>query len=58
MGRTACTEPQYLYKGALYLFIHHVGRSEMNSKIFLHSAWARLCGTESVISYLQIIWYY
>ena len=20
MGRTACTEPQYLYKGALYLF--------------------------------------
>jgi hypothetical protein len=25
MGRTACTEPQYLYKGALYLFyIQHV----------------------------------
>ena len=21
MGRTACTEPQCLYKGALYLFI-------------------------------------
>jgi hypothetical protein len=20
MGRTACTEPQYLYKGAIYLF--------------------------------------
>ena len=20
MGRTACTEPQFLYKGALYLF--------------------------------------
>ena len=24
MGRTACTEPQCLYKGALYLFIHGV----------------------------------
>ena len=22
MGRTACTEPQCLYKGALYLFYH------------------------------------
>jgi len=22
MGRTACTEPQCLYKGALYLYIH------------------------------------
>jgi hypothetical protein len=21
MGRTACTEPQYLYKGALYLYL-------------------------------------
>jgi len=21
MGRTACTEPQYLYKGALYLLV-------------------------------------
>jgi hypothetical protein len=21
MGRTACTEPQFLYKGALYLYI-------------------------------------
>ena len=24
MGRTACTEPQCLYKGALYLFYYHV----------------------------------
>jgi len=23
MGRTACTEPQCLYKGALYLFFTH-----------------------------------
>jgi len=23
MGRMACTEPQYLYKGALYLFFYH-----------------------------------
>jgi len=22
MGRTACTEPQCLYKGALYLYLH------------------------------------
>ena len=22
MGRTACTEPQYLYKGALYLYLN------------------------------------
>jgi len=22
MGRTACTEPQYLYKGALYIFFY------------------------------------
>jgi len=24
MGRTACTEPQCMYKGALYLLLHHV----------------------------------
>jgi hypothetical protein len=23
MGRTACTEPQYLYKGDLYLYLYH-----------------------------------
>ena len=24
MGRTACTEPQYLYKGAFYLYVTYV----------------------------------
>jgi len=22
MGRTACTEPQYVYKGAIYLYLY------------------------------------
>ena len=26
MGRTACTEPQYLYKGALYLTFRKTGK--------------------------------
>ena len=24
MGRTACTEPQCLYKAALYLYLYHI----------------------------------
>ena len=29
MGRTACTEPQCLYKGALYLYHFTVGTTDM-----------------------------
>ena len=25
MGRTACTEPQWLYKGAVYLYLYQAG---------------------------------
>ena len=37
MGRTACTEPQCLYKGYLYLlhFTHHT----LGSKLTLTGAW-------------------
>ena len=41
MGRTACTEPQCLYKGALYLFLPLQGVQETNrcitgSKVMVH----------------------
>jgi len=32
MGRTACTEPQCLYKGALYLFTLHFVLTAQHSK--------------------------
>jgi hypothetical protein len=36
MGRTACTEPQCLYKGALYLYLYH--RSDCrNTLIYAHT---------------------
>jgi hypothetical protein len=31
MGRTACTEPQCLYKGALYLFTYQCGHLNFNT---------------------------
>jgi len=31
MGRTACTEPQCLYKGDLYLFFYLYGVTHLNS---------------------------
>jgi len=30
MGRTACTEPQCLYKGALYLFFEEAFRGQFS----------------------------
>ena len=35
MGRTSCTEPQCLYKGALYLFIHKRDCNVYFSKIYV-----------------------
>jgi hypothetical protein len=45
MGRTTCTEPQYLYKGALYLYLfdtkqkysvkkNHIALLNINSRLF------------------------
>jgi hypothetical protein len=34
MGRTACTEPQCLYKGALYLNMHPLARTDSVNGIF------------------------
>ena len=31
MGRTACTEPQCLYRGDLYLYLNKFGDFEMNA---------------------------
>jgi hypothetical protein len=42
MGRTACTEPQCLYKGVLYLYLYHAlktyGRVEVKLHTFINSA--------------------
>jgi len=35
MGRTAYTEPQCLYKGALYLYLYQLKRY-VNAQIFYH----------------------
>ena len=35
MGRTACTEPQCLYKGVIYLYITYV----FNTSLLLFSLW-------------------
>jgi len=37
MGRTACTEPQCLYKGALYLFLTFFGKTLII--IFIYCNW-------------------
>jgi len=35
MDRTACTEPQCLYKGALYLFFYHAfGETNQGTKLY------------------------
>jgi len=38
MGRTACTEPQCLYKGALYLYIYNLLKCSVDVvlKIFIY----------------------
>ena len=36
MGRTACTEPQCLHKGALYLYLYLTGC--LNNKTFASAA--------------------
>ena len=38
MGCTACTEPQCLYKGALYLYLYH----QQSLNISFQSAYLRL----------------
>jgi hypothetical protein len=40
MGRTACTEPQCLYKGELYLFIVYIVTTDIK-------------GTANILHYLQ-----
>ena len=35
MGRTACTEPQCLYKGALYLYLFNPLNPELNPICYL-----------------------
>jgi len=43
MGRTACTEPQWLYKGALYLTLPlYWWRDEENSKVEKKN-WIEFC---------------
>ena len=46
MGRTACTEPQCLYKGDLYLFLPSVVTSVtwrfLNIALYLHCLWCLL----------------
>ena len=54
MKYIASLHVNFRYLQEYFVMFHRVGRSEMNSKIFLHSVWARLYGTEWVISYLQI----
>ena len=38
MGRTACTEPQCLYKGAIYLFYTTTGISHLQTRLTVSSA--------------------
>jgi len=37
MGRTACTEPQFLYKGALYFFKYRNRKAQIKQLTFMMS---------------------
>ena len=44
MGRTACTEPQCLYNGALYLYLYSpMGRTACTEPQCLHKGALYLC---------------
>ena len=58
MGRTACTEPQCLYKGALYLYLYAyypavVSAFKTIKYIYMGTAvaqWLRCCATNRKVS--------
>jgi hypothetical protein len=49
MGRTACTEPQCLYKGALYLTFYTYQKSQAENTI-------SICNLMSVFPNITINW--
>ena len=56
MGRTACTEPLCLYKGALYLFHFHEDKEVKNEVTkWLHVQTAEFCdiGTQKLVPRLN-----
>ena len=48
MGRTACTEPHYLYKGALYLTFTGKGKGHPNTCLLRHKEEAEVSSKQVV----------
>jgi len=54
MGRTACTDPQCLYKGALYLFFFSFTSTEGHQLNVLNKALTKVVGNWNNINFGNI----